>query len=89
MTQREEFEKAWSERKFVFGQTVSIKDIAEEFWNKSRQQMSVEFPPELELDLNGDMLKPSYKNAFVKGYNEALRDVENAIESAGIKVVSK
>ena len=51
--------------------------------------MSVEFPPELELDLNGDMLKPSYKNAFVKGYNEALRDVENAIESAGIKVVSK
>ena len=36
MTQREEFEKAWSERKFVFGQTVSIKDIAEEFWNKSR-----------------------------------------------------
>lgn len=41
MTQREEFEKAWSERKFVFGQTVSIKDIAEEFWNKSSEQISV------------------------------------------------
>ena len=86
MTQREEFEKAWSERKFVFGQTVSMKDIAEEFWNKSREQISVEFPPEIELDLDGDTLKPSYQNAFVKGYNEALHDVEIKIEQAGITV---
>lgn len=82
----EQFEKAWSERKFVSGKTVSMKDIAKEFWNKSREQISVEFPPELELDLDGDTLKPSYQNAYVKGYNEALRDVEVKIKQAGITV---
>ena len=41
---KSEFEKAWSERKFVFGQTVSIKDIAEEFWNKARASLVVELP---------------------------------------------
>ena len=83
---KEQFEKAWSERKFVFGQTVSIKDMAEEFWNKSREQISVEFPPELEPDLDGDTLKPSYQNAYIKGYNEALRDVEIKIQQAGITI---
>lgn len=46
----------------------------------------VELPAELELDLDGDTLKPSYQNAYVKGYNEALRDVEIKIEQAGITV---
>ena len=55
-------------------------------WKASREQISVELPPELELDLDGDTLKPSYQNAYVKGYNEALRDVEIKIEQAGITV---
>ncbi|WP_320152973.1 hypothetical protein [uncultured Tolumonas sp.] len=41
---KEQFEKAWAERKFVFGQTVSIKDVAEEFWNKAKASVVVELP---------------------------------------------
>lgn len=41
---KEQFEKAWAERKFVFGQTVSIKDVAEEFWNKAQASVVVELP---------------------------------------------
>ena len=75
MSNREEFEKAWSERKFLFGQTVSIKDIAEEFWNKSRDAVVINLPSPTHERQGGNLL------------NEDL--VCEAIESMGIKVVIK
>lgn len=72
---KSEFEKAWSERKFVFGQTVSMKDIAEEFWNKSRERAVINLPSPTHEGQGGNLL------------NEGL--VCEAIESIGIKVVIK
>jgi hypothetical protein len=86
MTQREEFEK-WFNRDFHPDKTGPyIIDQLFFSWKASRTNLVVELPAELELDLDGDTLKPSYQNAYVKGYNEALRDVEIKIEQAGITV---
>lgn len=76
---REEFESALGK-----GKTYTERDF--EMFKLGRITLAVEFTPELEPDLDGDTLKPSYQNAYVKGYNEALRDVEIKIEQAGITV---
>jgi hypothetical protein len=69
----EQFEKAWAERKFVFGQTVSIKDVAEEFWNKAQASVVVELP---NTDDFGD-------EEILFKYKELVEDI---LKQAGITV---
>ena len=67
--------------------TVSIKEKMFESWKSSRESMAVEFPAEMTPEYEGDGYKSRYDAAYCEGYNKALSDVENAIESAGITVV--
>jgi hypothetical protein len=76
---REEFQSALGK-----GKTYTERDF--ETFKLGRITLAVEFPPELEPDLDGDMVKVSYQNAYVKGYNEALSDAEKCLKQAGITV---
>ena len=58
-------------------------------WKASRESLTVEFPEEMEPDLDGDDYCNKVEAAYCKGYNQALSDIESNVESAGIKVVSK
>lgn len=83
---REEFER-WYATIPQYGN--SHKDELHKCWQVSRESMAVEFPAEMTPEYEGDGYKSRYDAAYCEGYNKALSDVENAIESAGIKVVSK
>lgn len=83
---REEFER-WYATIHQYGN--SHKDELHKCWQVSRESMAVEFPAEMTPEYEGDGYKSRYDAAYCEGYNKALSDVENAIESAGIKVVSK
>ena len=83
---REEFER-WYATIPQYGN--SHKDELHKCWQVSRESMAVEFPAEMTPEYEGDGYKSIYDTAYCEGYNKALSDVENAIESAGIKVVSK
>ena len=83
---REEFER-WYATIPQYGN--SHKDELHKCWQVSRESIAVEFPAEMTPEYEGDGYKSRYDAAYCEGYNKALSDVENAIESAGIKVVSK
>ena len=83
---REEFER-WYATIPQYGN--SHKDELHKCWQASRESLVVELPEEMTPDLDGDDYRNKVEAAYCEGYNKALSDVENAIESAGIKVVSK
>ena len=88
MTEREEFE-VWFKKDFHYEKSGPyVKDMLFEAWQASRGSLAVEFTTEIELDLDGDEVKVSYQNAYAKGYNEAMRDIELKLNEAGIKAVS-
>lgn len=88
MTQREEFE-AWFKRDFHPDKSGPyLKNMLQEAWQASRQSLAVEFTEEMTPDLHGDDYRNKVEAAYCEGYNKALSDIESAIESAGIKVVS-
>ena len=56
-------------------------------WQASRESMkAIKFPEELTPEYEGDGYKSRYEEAYCKGYNQALRDCEKQIISAGYKV---
>lgn len=56
-------------------------------WKASRESMkAIKFPEELTPEYEGDGYKSRYEEAYCKGYNQALRDCEKQITSAGYKV---
>ena len=56
-------------------------------WKASRKSMkAIKFPEELTPEYEGDRHKSRYEEAYCKGYNQALRDCEKQITSAGYKV---
>ena len=83
---REEFER-WYATIHQYGN--AHKDDLLEAWKASRESMAVEFPAEMTPEYEGDGYKSRYDAAYCEGYNKALSDVENAIESAGITVVQR
>lgn len=76
---KEQFEKAWAERKFVFGQTVSIKDVAEEFWNKARTSLVVELP-------NKSVIPGFMPDDYDNGFNDAIDECKKSVSAAEITV---
>ena len=47
---------------------------------------AIKFPEELTPEYEGDGYKSRYEEAYCKGYNQAIRDCEKQITSAGYKV---
>ena len=98
---REEFEKYWIDRcskkgiecvlaRMIDGEYYNISAFyAYEGWKASRDSLAVQFPEEMEPDLDGDDYCNKVEAAYCKGYNQALSDIESNVESAGIKVVIK
>ena len=58
-------------------------------WKASRESLDVELPEDLTPEYEGDDVKNRSEAAYCRGYNQAMREAELAIEAAGIKVVSK
>lgn len=58
-------------------------------WKASRESLDVELPEDLTPEYEGDDFKNISDAAYCRGYNQAMREAELAIEAAGIKVVSK
>ena len=58
-------------------------------WQKSREVAVVKLPEDLTPEYEGDDFKNISDAAYCRGYNQAMREAELAIEAAGIKVVSK
>lgn len=96
---REEFELFWMARccglgiecvltRLVNGDYYDIKAYyAWIGWSERQKSMkAIKLPEELTPEYEGDGYKSRYKEAYCKGYNQALRDCEKQITSAGCEV---
>lgn len=95
---REEFEIFWTARCCGLGVECNLTtlingdyyDIKAYYawigWKESRESLVVALPGDVTPEYEGDAASSRAEAAYCKGYNQAMTEAEELIESAGIKV---